>query len=142
MEIMQLAGSLIAILLVAYLVKFLFPNATTLTTERAIRNLKRYCPDVPDQNIENAHYFISEMGDAGIAVMPGNLSVAVLKQMGDRISVRYFEKTSEISIKNTDNHVHVIMDDFTLASVKLKLSKEQITSILSLTNDPKGAVHA
>ncbi|WP_262695333.1 hypothetical protein [Kordiimonas aquimaris] len=142
MDVMQLAGSLIAILLVAYLAKYLFPNATPLTTERAIRNLKRYCPEIPDLHIENAHYFISETDDSAIALIPDDFGIAVLKQMGDRITVRHFDNISELSVEKTSDSVRVVMDDFTLASVKLKLTAEQIASILSVTNDTKETVHA
>lgn len=45
MDFVQIGGSLAAIVILALIARWLYPNKAELTEDRVIRNVARYCPD-------------------------------------------------------------------------------------------------
>lgn len=137
MDLIQLAGSLIAILVLALLAWKLFPNNSKIDKDRAARNIKRYCPDIGDSDISNAHFFISTCGQTAFVSLPKQCGIVILRQTGDRIAVRHFGTEINMHVSEKNDGVRININDFTMPAITLRLNENDKAVLLSTLETQK-----
>lgn len=126
MPLLQFIGSLIAVIIVAWLASRLFRNPEKLTVDRVIRNTARYCPHL---DIEApATIIISETGDSAAVILPNE--IALLTTLGDRVVVREITPAAKIEATKTNAGLLIDIDDFTLPKIKMRLKDSACKSVL------------
>lgn len=132
MDIIQLAGSLIAILLLALLAWRLFPVQSKMDIDRVKRNIRRYCPDLSEDIANNARIFISSCGQAAIADLKTNNGIVVLRQTGDRIAVRRFGSETNMRVTQKNNSLRIDIHDFTMPAFMVDLDDNNKTELMQI----------
>ncbi len=146
MDLIQMGGSLVAIIILSLVTAKLFPNSSRLTPERIIRNVKRYCPDAVFAE-EDVQLFVSEDSMSGVLVFPDNCDgIAIATALGDRVVVRHEPRVDKLSIEVNPDSIVILTDDFTQPSVSLKMEEaaadHMMDSIMRLNTQNKGLAHA
>ncbi len=144
MDIVQIGGSLFAIVVLALIAKWLFPTKAELTEERIVRNVARYCPET-EFDASTDRVFVSEDKKHAVFVF-GNpdFGIATASALGDRVVVRHYPDLSQISFHSKNGELNLISDDFTQPSFSVTLEQAPESELLSMINmtSKKEAKHA
>lgn len=134
MDLIQVGGSLIAIIILALITAKLFPNTSRLTPDRIVRNVKRYCPDILFDP-SDVQVFLGEDDMSAVLVFPNRKDgIALATALGDRVVVRHIPTVSELTVTPIADGLSISIGDFTQPSVKLILddtSRETLGNALS-----------
>ncbi len=146
MDLVQIGGSLIAIIVLAVIAARLFPVKGGLTRERVLRNVRRFCPDI-EFEVVSAKVFIGTKGEAAVLLFPDpHDGVAVATALGDRVVVRHIEDLSTITASRNKSGLTVDTHDFTQPTVALDLPEEQVSDLMALLTTEQsisgGPLHA
>lgn len=141
MDLIQIAGSLTAILVLSVIASWLFPNRGKLSNDRLLRNIKRYCPDaVFDDNELNI--FTDEKAASAVVVFPrGEDGIALVTALGDRVVVRQVIDPKALKIIPGRKGISVSDGDFTQPQIKFVIGdaeKENLIAILTGGAEPAG----
>ena len=131
MPLIQFAGSLIAVALLAWIASRLFHNPSKLTVDRVVRNTARYCPHI-DLTTTAPSVFISESGDTAVLMFPNRPDgIALLTALGDRVVVRQITDYQQINVvKKTNTGLLLDIGDFTQPKIKMLLPDSECQSLL------------
>lgn len=146
MDLIQIGGSLIAIMVLALIAGRLFPVKGELTRERVLRNVRRFCPDIEFEAI-SAKLFIGAKGDAAVLLFPDPCDgIAVATALGDRVVVRHLDDLSKITASGIKGSLALDTHDFTQPAIVIDLPKDQLSDLMALLaaeqDHPGGPVHA
>ena len=146
MDLIQVGGSLISIIILALITTKLFPNNSRLNADRVVRNVKRYCPDI-EFVADDAQIFLSTDEMSAVLLFPDNNDgFALATAFGDRVVIRHVPSTDEFTVKTLPDGLSISLDDFTQPSVKLVLDEPTREALHAVLSSPipaeGGAVHA
>lgn len=134
MDFVQIAGSLIAILLLGLMARWLFPKPEKLTEERVVRNVARFCPDIPFDSTQ-AKLILGDKGKSAVLAFPRQADgLALVTAFGDRVVVRHIPNLAELDVQETGTGIKIATHDFTQPSIKLALGDEAKQAALDLFN--------
>ena len=134
MDFVQIGGSLFAIVILAFIARWLFPTKSELTAERVLRNVARYCPDT-DPDIDADQLFLGDDKKNAIWVFANNQSgIATATALGDRVVVRHFPDVGQLTFSSVNGKLRLNSDDYTQPTFLLALDPTQIKHLLSVIN--------
>lgn len=129
MDPVELAGSLIAIFVLAFIASRLFPTRPILSNKRVLRNVARFCPDLAD-NLEQADIFIGNKGAAAVLFFPDeNNGFALVTAFGDRVVVRHLTNADDLAVKSASNGLVLSTHDYTQPEIRLALDTHQASAL-------------
>lgn len=119
MDIIQLSGSFIAILLLTGLVAWLFPVRLTRVADDFKREFMRYAPDLEPHAI-----LVTEDGKSALILpVQANTSwLATVTSLGDKLVCRVFSNTSGLSYQQNGATFLLQPHDITCPPITLTLS--------------------
>lgn len=144
MDLVQIGGSLVSIVILALLAWWLFPSKAELTKERVTRNVARYCADA-ELNAESDQIYLGKDKKNAILVFHKNrFGIATATALGDRVVVRHFPNLAAVNFRFENGKLSLKSDDFTQPSFIITLDPAEISSLLSAVNvtPQKEANHA
>ena len=141
MDPIQIIGSLVAIMVVAFMASRMFPVRTMLDEGRVRRNLERYEPSARFSDI-----LISSDGTVALAALnsPAD-SLGLAVQMGDRVVCRILTKADIRAFVANTGRVHVKFNDFTQPTLTLVLdtaTEKKALALLGALTSQKDQQHA
>lgn len=144
MDFVQIGGSLAAIVILALIARWLYPNKAELTEDRVIRNVARYCPDTELDARADKTYLSQDNKNAIFVFGQARFGIATATALGDRVVVRHYADTSEVDFRLENGKLSLVTDDFTQPSFTVALGEDDVSDLLSAVNDTtaKDANHA
>ena len=124
MDLIQVGGSLLSIILIAWLTSKLFPNNSRLTVDRIERNIRRYCPDISFTQADIQVFLGTDEMSAVVLFDNGEDGIATTTALGDRVVVRHIPSRDELVVNETAGGLTITTGDFTQPSIKLLLDDE------------------
>lgn len=138
MDLIQISGSLIAIMVLALIAARLFPVKGGLTRERVLSNVTRFCPDI-EFEVLAAKVFVSAKGDAAVLVFPSpSDGIAIATALGDRVVVRHINDLSKVAVSRTKNSLALDTHDFTQPTIAIDLPEDQLSDLTALLTAEQG----
>lgn len=143
MDILQILGSFIAILLLTGLVYVLFPENHPFTEDIVRREAKRYEPDLVFTQLmlsSNTHAAIMLTDDPSGTIL-------IISGLGDGLVCRKLEKGANITWALTGEKLLLDMHDFTCPAVTFNLKSADMETVVQAfkalaANSDKEANHA
>lgn len=144
MDFVQIGGSLAAIVILALIARWLYPNKAELTEDRVIRNVARYCPDTELDAKADKTYLSLDKKNAIFIFGQVRFGIATATALGDRVVVRHYADVSEVEFRFENGKLSLVTDDFTQPSFTLSLGQNEVSALLSAVNNSpeKDANHA
>lgn len=134
MDIVQIGGSLFAIVVLALIAKWLFPTKAELTEERIVRNVARYCPETELEANTDRHFISQDKKHAVFVFGNRDFGIATATALGDRVVVRHFPDIRQLSFHSQNGALHLKSDDFTQPSFSVTLAPALESELLSMIN--------
>jgi len=121
-------GSLVAIVILAFLASKMFPNRGRLDDDRVSRNLMRYEPDADIGDI-----FIDATGKfALVALKSPAENLGLVRLLGDRAVCRLLTDADIRSVFKDHARITLVLNDFTQPEITLTMSNDTLKSVADL----------
>lgn len=131
MDLVQIGGSLFAIVVLALIARWLFPSKAELNEDRIARNVARYCPET-NLDVKTDRIFLSEDKKNAVFVF-GNprFGIATTTALGDRVVVRHFPDVGQANFRFENGNLSLNSDDFTQPTFIVTLDPAKVAELLS-----------
>ncbi|WP_417460845.1 hypothetical protein [Kordiimonas sp.] len=142
MDPVQVLGSLIAIIVTAFLAWRMFPARTPLDDQIVRRNLARYAPEA-----HVASVFLSKNAKAAVASLTSPASsVGLAVRLGDRVVCRILQPNDIKNVRPSGDALLLVFDDFTQPNIKLEFDTATLAEVSllfdELTSNNEELTHA